>query len=596
MESAALLQARTTPQIICYEGEPETSPSERAHGRHAVAGTVALLASGLVLSAILAVAPANRSSQAAARTEALRGLIEADESKCTWGQGNCNVTRCCNDPGSLCYEQDEFYAQCRESCNPGPIPTHWDEKPWSCKELGERSPGEVQCAGPGENCLESKCCKQAGTQCFKKHKDWATCKAECFPGAPDLMDIDSHPWSCEKLGPFTPGAQGWVWQKCAKAGENCATSKCCLDGDNQCYTQSGPIEAPYWAQCKNHCAPGEKANPWERGWDCKEVGSRTPAPPAKTGMLAKWAIEKCSDQNEDCSKSKCCHGVDAICYEKNSRWATCKTHCVKGKDPADNNETWSCKQLGPKGIGLTIKGTPSLYCFSLTRTSGYEVTIMQGQMNYSLGIFACDEYDVFSADGVMSLGKDARGDEIKTVKVEPAVIKTTMDGTAGNARLFVHVWDKVVELNKWRNHEWTIKADPDAVLIPERIRWHVAAHTGEKVYILNCNKFPSSPNFPMMFGSVEVFAFQAMLEYSRSHNACTDSMGQWLESWGEDYYMGKCMDLIKVGRISDYSIVGDAVCTGADCNNPGVASFHPFKDWSAWSECSQRAVNASKQR
>jgi len=523
-----------------------------------------------------------------------RAFMQADEvTTCTSGGGNCNVTKCCATPGMQCYAQDQWYAQCRPSCNPGPIPTHWDSKPWSCKALGKRAEGETKCSKAGENCLHSKCCEQAGTQCFQKNDGWATCKSECMAGAPDVTDQDDEPWSCKSLGPFTPGAQGWVWKECAKDGENCAQKKCCLSGGSQCYSQQGPANAPYWAQCKATCNPGEKPNPWDQPCKCDAIGSRTPAAPAKGGLLASWAQKKCSRFNEDCSESKCCTGVDAVCYEKNSKWATCKTWCTEGRDPTDNNETWSCKKLSAKGVGLAVKGFPSLFCFSLMRTEGYEVTIMQGQLNYSIGIFACDEAAVFSTDGGWTLGEGPDG-PVKTIGVENAVIKTTMDGTAGNAKLFSNMWDKVMEDGRWRNHAWTIKADPDAVLVPERIRWHVSAHTGEKVYVLNCNKVPGSPNFPMMFGSVEIFAFGAMDTYFTGRDACKQSMGQWLESWGEDYYMGKCMDLIKVGRISDFGVVGDSVCTGVDCNNPGVGGFHAFKSWSAWSLCHQQTVNASK--
>merc|ERR1719507_1971332 len=99
-----------------------------------------------------------------------------------------------------------------------------------------------------------------------------------------------------------------------------------------------------------------------------------------------------------------------------------------------------------------------MFCFSLMRTSGYEVTIMQGQLENSIGIFDCDESAVFSADGVFTLGKDPNGRAVKTIKVQPAVIKTTMDGTAGNAKLFANVWDKVIEHGHWRYHAWTVKA------------------------------------------------------------------------------------------------------------------------------------------
>jgi len=591
MESAQLLSEPASRQL-----NAEAPASAARSDRRKAAVATALFVSATLLVVGLMAAHGGSSGVSVAR-DSPKSFMQADaEKKCTMGNDNCNVTQCCRSPGMQCYKQDDLYAQCRESCNPGPIPTHWDNKEWNCEALGHRTKGNVSCSADGENCLKTQCCKTSGTQCYKKNDVWAMCKSDCFPGAPDMMDDEGSPWSCEKLGPFTAGAQGWVWQDCAKDGENCAAKKCCLDGGMQCFSQGGPVSAPYWAQCKPSCTPGEKPQPWGPAWECGQIGSKTPAAPYKGGLMAKWAQEKCSKYGDDCSKSKCCLGMDAICYEKNSKYATCKTYCTPGKDPNDNNATWSCKELGPRSSGLAIKGNPSLFCISLTRTEGYEVDIMKGQLNFSIGIFACDETGLFSADGIMVLGKDKNGKEVSTVRVESAIIRTTMDGTAGNAKLFANMWDSVITDGRWRNHAWTVKVDPDAVIMPERVRWHVAQHTGEKVYVLNCNKVPGSPNFPMMFGSVEIFSFQAMEAFSTGKEECKAQMGQWLESWGEDYYMGKCMDLIHVGRINDFEVVGDSVCTGVDCNNPGTGAFHAFKSWGAWGLCHQQAVNATAKR
>ena len=58
---------------------------------------------------------------------------------------------------------------------------------------------------------------------------------------------------------------------------------------------------------------------------------------------------------------------------------------------------------------------------------------------------------------------------------------------------------QVIETGCWNNHAWTVKVDPEAVLIPDRLRQHLAGNDLENVYVVNCNKFPSSPNFPMMY-------------------------------------------------------------------------------------------------
>jgi len=80
------------------------------------------------------------------------------------------------------------------------------------------------------------------------------------------------------------------------------------------------------------------------------------------------------------------------------------------------------------------------------------------------------------------------------------------DGTAGNALLFMHLWDAVNAAGTYKLLDWTVKVDPDAVLLPDRLRYHLKPRTGQKVFVRNCNAFPASGDFPMMYGSLEVIS------------------------------------------------------------------------------------------
>merc|ERR1711972_804269 len=57
------------------------------------------------------------------------------------------------------------------------------------------------------------------------------------------------------------------------------------------------------------------------------------------------------------------------------------------------------------------------------------------------------------------------------------------------------------------------------------------------------------------------------------------------ENWGEDTYFRKCMDMLGVGMIADFQLVGDGRCMGAPCTDPWRAAFHPFKDVGGWLWC-----------
>merc|ERR1719330_132180 len=141
--------------------------------------------------------------------------------------------------------------------------------------------------------------------------------------------------------------------------------------------------------------------------------------------------------------------------------------CAEGPHPEDNNETWSCKELGPRmTTGLATKGAPSLFCWSLFQTTTYEMGIIQHQLKNEAGIFQCDDYALLSTDKVTDMGKTKDGKNMKTIKIAKAEITRTLDGTAGNAKLFMNCWKAIVEDGRWRQHAWIVKVDPDAVIIP----------------------------------------------------------------------------------------------------------------------------------
>merc|ERR1719223_400178 len=163
---------------------------------------------------------------------------------------------------------------------------------------------------------------------------------------------------------------------------------------------------------------------------------------------------------------------------------------------------------------------------------------MNKQLDMDGGIFACDGYDVIASEDVtLGTAKDGTNIVVKTKLIEQIEVGVSQDGTAGNAKLFMAFWDSIIAGKRFRDYDWTIKVDPDAVIIPWRIRDHMRSHIGENVYVVNCNKYPSSPNFPMMYGSIEIFSYLAIDTYARNNGLCMEDMGMMLPVWGEDYFM-----------------------------------------------------------
>jgi len=525
--------------------------------------------------------------------------------KCAAVGQSCAELSCCKDAGMQCYSKSEYWSECMIECEPGRHLTDPDSTEWTCDTVGERTPGEPKtCSKEGEDCHETQCCEEAGTQCFAKNEFWATCRPMCEPG-PDLMAPDKDPWSCKELGPRKPGAGAWVLEECAGPDEDCSEAQCCSEGGHQCFKKDD-----WFSTCKDWCEPGWKEHEWDSEWSCEAVGPVTPRSndpgPHPVGQVAPWVEDTCVGEGENCIESMCCRAVGWQCYKKNEYWGQCHWECpppdvrrrLGDAEPAEDakatgnaskpveDDTWDCSPIGPRSWGLALRGYPSLYCVTLYMPSSYEGDIMNKQLAMDAGIFQCDGFELVASEEV-TLGSTSTGHLAKTKKIEKVEVGVSQDGTAGNAKLFMAFWDAIIAGKRFRDFDWTIKADPDAVLIPWRIRDHMRPHLGANAYVVNCNKFPSSPNFPMMYGSVEIFSSAAMIAYADGSWQCGKDL-PWKE-WGEDYYMTHCLDYLGVGRISDFSVVGDNVCTGANCAG-GDASFHPFKTPDDWAGCWIQAV------
>lgn len=257
--------------------------------------------------------------------------------------------------------------------------------------------------------------------------------------------------------------------------------------------------------------------------------------------------------------------------------------CNPGVHEFDSDEKpWSCAGLGPRTPREW--GHPSLYCFSVAQVYGPEGDTMRTQINTDggAGIFACEQFDVFSTDGGVYIGDGPNG-PVWSQYFDFAPVGITIDGTAGNTRLFLNVWEAVKIVGRYKNTDWTVKADPDAVIIPDKLREHLGAHMGRPTYIVTCGKAGMTP---MMFGALEAIAREAMEKYYAGRDAC---MGLPVDDWGEDRWLGACLDMLGAPGEQDFGLVSDGVCEGVSCSS-GAAAFHPFKDAGAWQGCYFEAV------
>lgn len=550
---------------------------------------------------------------------ALGPKTEGDAPQCSWHGEDCRESRCCATPGQQCYLKQDGWATCKYDCTVGVDLYDSNPDPWECETIGD--PADLaapwvseQCSQEGTSCLKTHCCATPGHSCFAKDDFYAQCSEKCDPDS-----VFQEGWTCKVLGTKTPEAPpsnlneydgmqvaDWVADLCAKDDEDCEDVSCCASAGMQCYRKNDTM-----AKCKASCHPGvdlfdEDSYPW----DCQELGPRTPGaiPEVFGAPVSDWVKEKCAKGADGCLDTGCCAEEGMQCYAKNEGWATCLDYCEPGKNRSAfgdiDSHPWACEEVGmrtPKAWGK-----PSLYCVSVVRTEGYEVDLMKFQLERKGGIFACDEFDVFSntpytgrgntfwhpKDEVednsplvsMFLGMGPNG-RVDTIPFRPTYVGKSMDDTAGNTELFLRFWDKVFEQGRLWHTDWTLKVDPDAVLIPDRMRPILEPVSDRNNYIVNCDKPGMAP---MMFGSVEMLSRQAMQTFHDRQQECLGGL-DW-KIWGEDYFLGKCFDMLGVQRENLFSAVQDGVCKGVNCGDPVAGAFHPMKEHSQWENCWNQAT------
>lgn len=210
---------------------------------------------------------------------------------------------------------------------------------------------------------------------------------------------------------------------------------------------------------------------------------------------------------------------------------------------------------GPAG------GGPSLFCFAVA-CSGEENAVLDLQQSKNSGIFACEEWK--KVDGQTS----ARGGGL------------TRSWT--NVDTFIAAWRSVEGDARWKNSDWTVKADPDTVWVPQRLRDWLGGQgdVGNGAFVSNCMGVDNG-----FYGALEVMSRGAVDTYIREIDNCQGEL-QGKEGMGEDLFAQWCMQSKGVQEIGS----GDLICnTDCGCDprpcDTGRIAYHPFKEVDDHANC-----------
>lgn len=233
--------------------------------------------------------------------------------------------------------------------------------------------------------------------------------------------------------------------------------------------------------------------------------------------------------------------------------------------------------------------SPSFFCLTVVRAGGYEPDLVKAQYKQKVGIFACDEYAVFSNGGVVQVG-DLQTQDLPVAPVTMGNMNKVGTTTSSwlNTMIFMKMWDLVADSGKWWDHDWTVKVDPDAVFFPSRLRGYLgpqmASFGDAALYVGNCDRtWHNGPVRLKLFGSLEIFNRNAIGSYKASNARCKAEL-PW-QGWGEDFFMQQCLDLAGVHALNGTQYLADARCEFSPCTDPTKVAFHDFKTIPAWFDC-----------
>lgn len=215
---------------------------------------------------------------------------------------------------------------------------------------------------------------------------------------------------------------------------------------------------------------------------------------------------------------------------------------------------------------------------------------MRSQFKARGSIFACNKYAVISAQR-MELGEDDCGNSVVTWVNDLPVVPMGDEGAATssflNTKVFIMAWDTLMNSGELWDTDFAVKADPDCVFFPSRLRSHVSPQLNANAYFLNC----LYDDEPKIFGALEVFSTAALKNYQTHIVTCKEM--DWSE-WGEDLYMQVCMKVLGSIAAEDYDLVGDDRCKAASCSDVSKVAYHPYKDTTSFWTCHNTSAETAR--
>jgi hypothetical protein len=267
------------------------------------------------------------------------------------------------------------------------------------------------------------------------------------------------------------------------------------------------------------------------------------------------------------------------------------------------------------------KDAPSLYCFAVVKKESEEPWLMRVQLGKGVGIFGCNSYSLF-ADEAVQIGFASINFYVDAIaiggeKAYLAAVPGSTEKVWHNTGVFTKAWQYIYQSGQYRSHDWVVKVDPDTVFLPARLQaeiqkrlpprkmvsyTHYMSYMDPKIplYLVNCRQWYS------LQGPLEIFSKPAADKFFEGLGTCQSTL-DWRQ-WGEDWFVSRCMDLLKVQKREGFGLLDDMYCSspygdtghtylqeiqtkGAVCDD-GRPAYHAYKTVANLTRCLEQALSS----
>lgn len=228
-----------------------------------------------------------------------------------------------------------------------------------------------------------------------------------------------------------------------------------------------------------------------------------------------------------------------------------------------------------------------MLCIAVMLPFGGEVALIRSQLAKNVGMFGCNGWNVYSNESVeLSPGPPVRIlAEVMHGSMQCPISHALALPAAMNSEIFYRFWRRVFWDRHYLFYDWTVKLDPDAVVLPDRLRAHVVNRNPDlPIYVNNCDEG--------LHGPIEVISRKGMEIFGEGMTRCHDALlPEWM-TYGEDVWLRRCFRIIGVSPQDDFGLLRERACRPYEWPKPcvtGAASFHPLKTPADYFACLAQA-------